>query len=426
MSAAAAAREAMFFVHMLPRFVSDFALLANQLAESGARVTVFAPGAPARNSGAADPNAAPASGAAAPWWKRRDVLDAARARLDPAIAVETLPVQRDRVTLFGALRTAALAWRMGRRHPDAVFFLWTPIPFLFCGVPLRLLERRCVFMVTGLGTMFGSDAWRVRMMRPWVLVLYRYLFRAPASRVVVHNQEDKDFLVARVGLVADHVMVTPGCGVDPQEYPWIEAAHNPRPVIYAPVRLIPEKGVEDAVDASRILNEQGVEHELWFSSEIDRGNPMAFQERDLARLKSKSPCVRFLGHHPSVVPLYQQCDVMCMPTCYREGLPTAILESAACGRAMVATDNVGCREFVLNEDTGLIVPRHDPTALAAALRRLCEDVTLRERLRRRAYDAFRARFTKQIMVDRTWALIESLGWPLKNSRSAGAEQVELA
>lgn len=425
MTPKAAAPEAMFFVHMLPRFVSDFAMLANQLAESGARVTVFAPGSAAPSPKPATP-ATPAEGTDAPWWKRREVLDAARARLDPAIAVERLPLQRDRVTPWAALSTALLAWRMGRRHPDAMFFMWTVIPFVLAGLPLRLLGRRCVFMVTGLGTVFGSDAWRVRMIRPFVVLLYGYLFRAANSRVVVHNGEDKDFLVARLGLRSEHVMVTPGCGVDPDEYPWIEAARNPRPVIYAPVRLIPEKGVEDAVEASRILHEQGVDHELWFSSEIDRGNPMAFQDGDVARMKAKSPCVRFLGHHPSVVPLYQACDVMCMPTCYREGLPTAILESAACGRAMVATDNVGCREFVFHEDTGLIVPRHDPVALAAALERMCQDAALRERLRRRAYEAFRARFTKQIMVDRTWTLIESLGWPLPNPRTTSTTGAEIA
>ena len=51
----------------------------------------------------------------------------------------------------------------------------------------------------------------------------------------------------------------------------------------------------------------------------------------------------------------------------REGLPKSLLEAAACGRPMVATDVPGCREIVRPDETGLLVPVDDATALAAAI-----------------------------------------------------------
>src|SRR3546814_2518417 len=74
--------------------------------------------------------------------------------------------------------------------------------------------------------------------------------------------------------------------------------------------------------------------------------------------------------------LWARSHVAVLPS-YREGLPKALLEAAASGRAMVATDVPGCREIVRHEDTGLLVPAQDAAALADAIRRLVNDGTLR-------------------------------------------------
>ncbi len=392
------APHAAFFVHMLPRFVSDFAALANTLATRGT-VDVFAP--------VAEPGAAA-------WYKRPAELEAAGRALVPAVTLRELPLQRDHLTPRAMIRTWRLAWREGRRHPDAWFFLWTYIPFALCGLPLRLQGRRCVFMATGLGSVFGSDTPRMRALRPFVKLLYRFLFGAPHSRVLVHNVEDRAYLHASLGIRLEHIQVTPGCGVDPAEYPRCAPPRHPRPVIGVPVRLIVEKGVADAVRASMLLHERGVDHEMWFSSDLDAGNPSSLTAADLERFRALSSCVRFLGHLPRVQQLYTDSDIVLIPTRYREGLPTALLESAAVGRPIVATDNVGCRDFMVHERTGLVVPRGDARAMADALERLIRDPALAERLGDQAHEHFLAGFTKQEMVDRTLALLAGY------ARDAGA------
>ncbi len=65
---------------------------------------------------------------------------------------------------------------------------------------------------------------------------------------------------------------------------------------------------------------------------------------------------------------------------YGEGVPTALLEAAACGKPLVATDAPGCRDVVHPEVNGLLVPPNDPAALAAALQRLADDPDLRGRM----------------------------------------------
>ena len=77
--------------------------------------------------------------------------------------------------------------------------------------------------------------------------------------------------------------------------------------------------------------------------------------------------------------VYAAAHVVCLPS-YREGLPTVLLEAAACGCALVTTDVPGCREVVRDGETGLMVASRDPMALAQALRTVILDSSLRERM----------------------------------------------
>ena len=82
----------------------------------------------------------------------------------------------------------------------------------------------------------------------------------------------------------------------------------------------------------------------------------------------------------------------------REGLPNALLEAAASGRAIVATAAGGSGEIVLDGQTGLLVPVEDPVALVRALDRLVSDADLRERLGNAAREHVAATFAMDRFV----------------------------
>ena len=93
---------------------------------------------------------------------------------------------------------------------------------------------------------------------------------------------------------------------------------------------------------------------------------------------SRRPGITWLGHIDDIVSLWRRCHFAVLPS-HREGLPMSLLEAAACGRAMVATDAPGCREIAIDEETGLLVPIENPPALADAILRLASSFSLRER-----------------------------------------------
>ena len=72
-----------------------------------------------------------------------------------------------------------------------------------------------------------------------------------------------------------------------------------------------------------------------------------------------------------------QSHIQVLPS-YREGLPKSLIEAAACGRAVITTDVPGCRDAIINGQTGLLVPVKNATALADAVRQLLSDEKARK------------------------------------------------
>ena len=99
--------------------------------------------------------------------------------------------------------------------------------------------------------------------------------------------------------------------------------------------------------------------------------------------------------------------MVCLPS-YREGLPKVLIEAAACGRPIVATDVPGCREIVHHEENGLLVPARNATALAAALRRLITSAALRQFLWERGRELAVGEFSLDKVVNQTMAIYSEL------------------
>jgi len=83
--------------------------------------------------------------------------------------------------------------------------------------------------------------------------------------------------------------------------------------------------------------------------------------------------VEVLGYQRDIPSLYARSHIICLPSFYGEGLPKALIEAAAASRAVVTTDIPGCRDAIILNKTGLLVPAKDPQKLADALQWLIEN-----------------------------------------------------
>ncbi|MFM8818734.1 MAG: glycosyltransferase, partial [Phycisphaerales bacterium] len=106
-------------------------------------------------------------------------------------------------------------------------------------------------------------------------------------------------------------------------------------------------------------------------------NPSAVSAADIEHL-ARGGMVEHVGRLEDVRPSLAACTVFVLPS-YREGMPMAILEAMATGRAVVTTDVPGCRETIVDGESGTLVPPGAPAALAVALEQFLEDRTLAAR-----------------------------------------------
>ena len=107
----------------------------------------------------------------------------------------------------------------------------------------------------------------------------------------------------------------------------------------------------------------------------------------------------FTGLRRDIPELLAISDVFCLPS-YREGMPRSVIEAMAAGRPVVATDIRGCREEVIPEVTGLLVPPREAGGLTAALERLAEDAGLRRRMGEAGRARARAEYDEAIVIAR--------------------------
>ncbi len=121
--------------------------------------------------------------------------------------------------------------------------------------------------------------------------------------------------------------------------------------------------------------------------------------RDIAQLvkeKGLSEEIIMPGYVHNVSDHLKLFDMYVMPSIY-EGFPIALVEALSCSLPVIATDIDGCREAIVNEKTGLLVPKRDPKSLENAISRLIQDVPLRERMGNAAGISYKERFHPEII-----------------------------
>lgn len=174
-------------------------------------------------------------------------------------------------------------------------------------------------------------------------------------------------------------------------------------------RITPTKGVSSLVDAVRTLLAERVCIELDIYGPFLAHHPSGQPEVDIfqgALLRALADCgtIKYRGilEPSSIQDAIRPYDVLAFPTLHTtEGFPGVLVDAAFAGLAVVASDIRSTREIVKDGWNGLLFPPGNVSALVHALRRLCEDRTLRERLGRNNWESsarYDARFAVHTAV----------------------------
>lgn len=227
----------------------------------------------------------------------------------------------------------------------------------------------------GLGYAFTDRAQETSVLRS---ILQRGLRRSIAlsrSVVVVQNPDDRNVLVREHVVTSSQVRLIAGSGVDIHRFVPADPPVGD-PIVMLVGRMLWDKGVGEFIDAVARLKQRDVHARFVLVGRCDKGNPTAIAEAQLQQW-TKDHGIEWWGHREDLPEVIGRATLVVLPS-YREGLPKVLLEAAACGKAVIATDVPGCREVVQHQKTGLLVPARDPVALANAIASLLTNHDLRK------------------------------------------------
>lgn len=315
---------------------------------------------------------------------------------------QSLPMARGR---SGPRDIVASILMLRRVMGDAdVVELVTLKPIVFAMVAWRTLPRRrrprVVATFAGLGTVLDAALSKRFNRWNWFVVMLRLLLRGHAT-VLVENPDDATSLIdAHIVRRAD-VTVGPGVGLPPE---WLALPPNlpvtsfsgPVRVLYVG-RLIASKGVVDLVEAARILQLRGTSVEVVLVGALDDRNPSAISAAEVQGWQQQG-VVQWHGHVTDMLPEYRAAHMVVLPS-HREGRPRSLMEAQSLGIAVVATDVPGCRQVLDPDVTGVLVPAHNPSALADAIEGMATDHARRTRMGTAARQYAHERFGAQAFLD---------------------------
>jgi glycosyltransferase involved in cell wall biosynthesis len=278
-------------------------------------------------------------------------------------------------------------------------------PVLFGSIAARIAGVPAIVnAISGLGFGLTSDAPVARLIRPLLTAGLRWVLRDPNTRLIVQNLDDADFFVERHLIANEQLRLVRGVGVCTRAF---EVSVEPQgvPLVVLPSRLIGEKGVHEFIAAARRVSATGTRARFALVGGID-ANPTSLTQQELDAI-AREGIVEVWGHRTDMRAVYQAANIVCLPS-YREGLPKALLEAAASGRAIVATDVPGCREVVRHGETGLLVQPRSVEPLVGALLCLIRDGELRRGFGAAGRDLVLQEFTERRAVNDMLAVYSEL------------------
>jgi len=294
-----------------------------------------------------------------------------------------------------------------REQPQIVHH-FTIKPNLYGSIAAFLTRTKGVINTfEGLGFLFSEYPLAISL-RSVVLPVAKLAFKANKGWCIFLNQQDLETCLRLKLILPERAIVITSIGVDTKKFrpnhEFLSNNHEHPIVVLMAARLLWDKGVREFVEAARVLKARGLQVEFWLAGKPDNGNPMCVPEEFLKEWREEG-LINWLGHRDDMPNLLQQVDIAVLPS-YHEGVPRFLLEAAACGLPLVATDIEGCRVVVRDGVNGFLVPVKDPYALADAIETLIKKPELRRQMGIASRKIIEAEFDERIILNKWLALYD--------------------
>lgn len=284
-------------------------------------------------------------------------------------------------------------------NPDYIL-LYTIKPVIYGSLAAKLVGvETIVSMMSGLGHFYTIENFKTQAIRKLTNILYRLAFLA--NKLVLFQNPDDLKLFKQLGLIKRvKTKLISGSGVNLNQFPeWPLPALEPLTFLFIG-RLLETKGVKEFCKAAQLIRTRYSNTQFHILGGM-HSNPGRIDHSDLMNLIQESGA-QYLGEQESSLQAIQHSHVVVLPS-YREGVPKSLLEALAVGRPIITTDVPGCRETVIDQRNGFLVPVRNIQALADAMEKFIQNphdlAVMGKESRRLAESRFDVRKVNQEIIE---------------------------
>ena len=317
-----------------------------------------------------------------------------------------LELSRHSMNPFGGVLLLFRLIKILRKESPEILHNVSLKPVLYGSIAARFSKTpKVINALTGLGFLFASRQWKARLVRPFIEMVFRWVLNRPNTRVIFQNPQDQELFIKRKLIQKDRAVLIKGSGVDMNQFTPGSEPQGPVTVLLAS-RMLWDKGVGIFVEAARLLIEEKINARFVLAGNCDASNPGAIPESVLEQW-NQSGVIEWWGNQTNMPRVFQSSHIVCLPTTYGEGIPKVLIEAAASGKPIIATDIPGCREIVHPDQNGILIPPHKPEALAQAIQKLLEDPALRQKMGDAGRSIALSEFSSEKVIGETLVLYKN-------------------
>lgn len=322
------------------------------------------------------------------------------------IGTVDLPMARSSKNIWNELQTLKFLYRLySNERPDIVHHVGLKT-ILWGSIAAKLTNVYSVVnAISGLGSFF-SEA-NSGLISSLLLRVLRWSHKRNNIIDIFQNNEDKALFLKHNIICEREARYIKGSGVDLDKFCYTPEPIRDKLIVLFTARMIAEKGVFVLAEAAKKMRSKYIgKVEFLLCGGLD-DNPTSLKREDLLKICDGN-YIQWLGYRTDVLELLKECNIVAFPSYYQEGLPKSLIEAAAIGRAIVTTDNIGCRDVVEDGYNGFVVPIKDSDILAEKLDILLSDAHLRNRMGLNSRKVAERDFSIKEVVKRHLAIYDEL------------------
>lgn len=284
-----------------------------------------------------------------------------------------------------------------QEKPDIVL-TYTIKPNAYGGIACSLLGIPYIANITGLGTSIKNRG----NLRFVALLLYRIGLKK-AAKVFFQNRENQEYMHKKHIVTKEQSDIIPGSGVNIDKHCYEPYPGTKSPVVFTTIgRIMKDKGIHEILEAAEKTKKKYQDTVFRLIGDFDGNYSETIQEYERKNI------ITYIPQQPDIHPYIAESHAI-IHASYHEGMSNVLLEAAATGRPVIATDVHGCIEAFEPEVTGIAFQAGDAAGLRIAIEKfLAMSNGEREAMGKAGREKMEKEFNRDIVVGKYMAEIERI------------------